>query len=262
MISTPGCTDASARLTLESNHALAGTQVASIRITATVQAARARTTIDAVQTRAAAAEEQSQYLEATLIRLGTPEESLEQFRESILINQATETPLSTLAIRAEELNRSEISSPTPNFDAGSPTPTVPIVTPASARIVVSPTFAPLPTGSELPHLENLVMATGVRNDDCAREVTGLFSSRSQEIYIVAEAVNILSGSVVEARCFQEENPIGPIYSFSPDDDIERACIWFYVDPSDFEFIPGQYGVELYLDGLLASPRVPFTITTR
>lgn len=257
-----GCTDNSAQLTLEANHAQVSTQVDALRVSATVQSARARTTIDFIETRSAAAATQSQFLEATLIATGFAPELLASFRERQLEAPPTATVTPTLAASTSPQDESLATLPTATPILETVTATIPAVSPFAPGVI---TASPIPTQPSFiidinaPHLENPLLATGVGSDDCAIGATAQFSISSLEIYIVAEAVNVPSGSVIEARWFRSAEPVGPIYDFVPDFDIERACIWFFVDPTDFEFIAGSYSVDLLLNGQAATPPLPFSI---
>lgn len=251
-----GCANREAQRTLEANHILVSTQIADLRITATVQAARARTTVDFVETRAAVAATKGQLLEATLVAYGIPVEAVQTYRARVLGNRSTTTPSPTHDPAAlPQLTTRPQSSPTPL--PLTITPTAPVVTPFS--LLLTPTSEFLPADPDAPHLENPVTAAAVDSDDCAINITSQFETTSAEIYIVAEAVNAPAGTIIEARWFREGESIGPIYSFAPDFDIERACIWFFVDPTDFEFLPGVYAVDLVLNGEPASPSIAFTI---
>ncbi len=247
------CGSSDAQQTLEANYVAAGTQVADLRLSATVQGARARTTVDAVQTDASLAATRSQFLESTLVALDAPENAIATFRAQSLGAQATAPPTDAPAPNS-----------TPSLIAGSdpdstPTPTIPPITP----LVPTQGAPPLPTSSDPDalRLEDPAMATGVDNNGCAVGVTTQFSSDTQEIYIVARGVNIPANRVTfEARWFREGQPIGPVYSYSPQEAYDSLCIWFFVDQTDFAFEPGSYSAVMTIDGSNAFQPLPFTIT--
>jgi hypothetical protein len=251
-----GCVDNTAQLTLEANHAQAGTQVADLSLSATVHVARALTTLDSITTRSAAAATQSQFLESTLIATGFAPDALVNFRQQQIQERPTPTITPTFALSPESANENAVLTTTPTLATA--TPTVPAVSPFAPVQVAQPTLAAT-IDVNAPHLENPVLATGVDSDDCATGVTTQFSISSPAIYVVAEAVNMPSGNVVEARWYRGIEPVGPVYTFAPDFNIERACIWFFIDSSDFEFTVGQYNVQLMLNGQTATPLIPFNI---
>ncbi|MCA9914011.1 MAG: hypothetical protein KC496_11705 [Anaerolineae bacterium] len=246
------------RLTLEANHIAAGTQVADLRLTATVQQARARTTVDAVQTDAALAATQSQFLEATLIALDMPAESVATFRAQMLVSQPTPQPTDS---PQPNTTPSLIAAEGSDAQGGNtPTPTIPGITPLAPtqNIQVAVTTA----DPDALRLENPTTATGVDDNGCAVDSRTQFSTNAQEIYIIARAFNLpASGVMFEARWFREGQAIGPVYTYSPDQAVDSLCIWFFVDQTDFTFTPGNYSVVLTINGSNAFEPIPFQITT-
>lgn len=227
------CGSSEAQQTLVSNHAQAGTQLADLRVSATVLAARAQTTLDFAQTDAALAATQSQFLESTLVNEGVSAEQLATERARILSGEVTLPP-----------------GATPEATASSPAPANP-----------NPAGQPTPTaGSNGPRLENPQLATGTDANGCAVGATTQFRTDSREIYVVAIARDIPANSITfEARWFREGQPIGPVYSYRPDYDVTQECVWFFVDPTDFAFEPGSYSVVIDMQGEPAFEPLPFTI---
>ncbi len=252
------CGTNEARLTLEANHVAAGTQVADLRLTATVQEARARTTVDAIQTDAALAATQSQFLEATLVALDMPEESVATFRAQALVSQPTAQPTNSpqpnttpSLIAADDDGRDNVDTATP---------TIPGITPLAATR--NAPAVPTSSDPDALRLENPALTVGVDDNGCAVDSRTQFSTNAQEIYIVARAVNIPAGGVTfEARWFREGQAIGPVYSYSPDQAADSLCIWFFVDQTDFTFEPGNYSAVLAINGSNAFDPLPFQITT-
>lgn len=243
------------RLTLEANHIAAGTQVADLQVTATVQQARARTTVDAVQTDAALAATQSQFLEATLIALDVPEERVATFRAQALVSQPTPQPTNS-----PQPNTTPSLIAAENNSENPPTPTIPGITPLAPTQNFS--AAATPADPDALRLENPAIATGVDDNGCAVDARTQFSTNAQEIYIVARAINLPAGGVTfEARWFREGQAIGPVYSYSPDQAADSLCIWFFVDQTDFTFSPGNYSVVLTINGSNAFDPLSFQITT-
>jgi len=250
-----GCSDVSFERTLEANHAAGGTQLAQLRMTGTVQIARMNTTLEFSQTRVALAATRSAFLQATLVDFGMSEAALGEFRTQqfrLRQVQPTATPIGIEATAGNSNGTPPTLPPPANF-----TPTVPDVTPLA--LLFTPT--PLPdvlANPDAPRLENPVTALGVGQDDCAVNITAQFAPTTAEIYVVATAVNIASGTRLTSRwLFGGEQQAA--FSFTPDFDIERACIWFFVDQSDFEFVPGQWSVVLDINGQAAIDPLTFNI---
>jgi hypothetical protein len=234
--------------TLESNQALAGTQLADLRITATVEAARALTTIDAMQTRAAVAATQSNLLEATLIAMGITPAALQTQRQLIL--GSSPTPLPSPSLDPE-------SSEAVIFVAASPSPTSPIVT-LNARNPTATTAA-----TQDPNAMQVgtpYTALGAGQDGCGENLTAVFGMDTVEIYVIVRVLNIKANTTTfAARWERDGQAVGPVYDFRPDYDVDELCVWFFVDPTDFEFLAGSYTVTIDVNGVPSSPPVPFVI---
>lgn len=248
------CATTESSLTLEANHALAGTQVADLRITASVQSARAETTLDFMGTRASLGATQSSHLEATLIASGFSANGMATQRQNILGNTATPRPTFT---PASETDNQAAATALPIFETF--TPTVPGVTlnapQPTATIAIQATLDPngLRFGS-------LVTATGAGDDGCGSGVTSTFTMGVSEIYVILPVFNITANqSTFSARWQRDGEPVGPVYDFSPDFDADELCIWFFVDETDFEFLPAQYTVTIDVNGQPATNPVPFII---
>lgn len=239
---------------LETNHALAGTQVANLRVTASVQAARAQTTLDFMQTRPAFAAIQSVALESTLEADGTDTSYIQTQRALIL--GSSPTPSITPTFAAEETENLNLPTFTPISET--PTPTIPGVTPIFPTETAVPTLPPDPNALRL---ENPRTALAAGSDGCGTNLTSSFTINTQEIYIIVTAFNLeRQGTTLSARWAYEGQPVGPVYDYTPDRDYEQLCIWFYVDQTDFDFLAGNYTVTIDIDGVPAFAPLPFTIS--
>jgi len=235
------CGTPTVQLTLEADNALANTQIANIRSTATVSKARIQITLDFAGTRAIEVEQQGQFLRSTLVALGT---------DSAFI--ANNLPLPG------------------NFPTFTPPPTSPAsvqVTPIAqpavteelnaqgtrVQVTIEPTEAP-----SQPRLENIVLSSGVNNDDCAIDTNPRFTPNSTEIYVVATAYNIPAGATI-ASVWQSNGTEVALFSFQPETNINGSCIWFFIDQSDAEFVVGTWTVELQLNNVSVAPPLPFQI---
>lgn len=249
------CASTEGALTLEANHALAGTQVADLRITASVQAARAETTLDFMGTRASLGATQSVFLEETLVATGFAPDAIATRRQVIL--GSTPTPLPTETLRPEETQAVIIGSQVATLPPTAPPVTLNAPNPTTPPQVAlpSPTFDP----DEL-YVTNVITATGAGDDGCGTGVTSIFGMDTPEIYVIAPAFNIeANGATFGARWERDGIQVGPIYTFVPDFSAEQLCIWFFVDETDFEFIAGAYTVTIEIDGQPAANPAPFII---
>lgn len=210
------------QLTLIAQNATLQSEIGAVRQTATVDAERLQITVDYMGTLIGRAEEQRALLQATLVARGTDPSNI-----------------------APQFN-----TPFPTPGGVNPNPAlVPMSTPEQTEIVQETTT---------PALVNYTIASGVGNDDCAINNVSTFTTADSEIYVVATGENIASGTNIAARFSVGGQEIR--HDFTPDFDIDGACVWFFIDQNDLEFRPGTWSVQLELNGVSASPPIPFTIT--
>ncbi len=230
------CNGNTADNAIATQHSVASTGLFVAQATTTVLAARLETTLDYVSTRVSFAATQSQFLKATLVQAGTPIDYLEAYQRSvftgaIVLPTATARPQAT-AGSLQQMTQIALTLPT--------------VTP----------FGVTPTGTA-PRLDNIVMATSVGNDDCALGAVLQFTADVPEIYVVATAYNIAPGTQLASRWRIGDNE--KVFDFTPDFAIDGKCIWFFVDQTDFTFVPGTWSVALEINGTPAAPATQFVI---
>ena len=216
----------------------AATQVAALIATTTLEAARLHTTLDYTVTRASLASTQGSFLELTLETRGTPASVLQEFQAQIFSSFATATPTA-----ASDQRLSQSTSVATQLVV------TPLIIPTSNEPVVDP---------NAPRLENIVTSTGVDGDDCAVGETNVFTTATPSIYVVARAVNVLQDTRLGSRWnLNGEQVIS--YEFTPNFTIENACIWFFMDQADVIFTPGEWTVQLDINGSPAALPINFTI---
>ncbi len=227
------CAGDGAQQTLEADHAALSTQISDIRASATVQADRLQITLEQAQTAVRSALVQNQNLVATLVRAGFDPTSLEQVTPIILPTATATLPagVSTFA-------------PAATVDAAFSTP------------AVSEALTPTPGGEAV--LYNAVMAEGVGENDCALAAVGSFAPTVEAIYVVATANNIQPGMKLSSIWYREGQQI-VLHEFTPDFGINQNCIWFFIDQTDTEFLPGAYTVQLAIDDQPSGPLLQFVI---
>jgi len=224
------CAASEDRSELLTQAAFVGRQRAELASTATVQTARLQTTLDYSGTRVGLAATQSQLLKSTLAALGTPMDVLDAFQRDFI---------------------GTIPTPAPPGDPASPrspTPNRPLITPPAAS----------PSPASGPRLEDIALTERVGADDCPIGNANSFSAQAQAIYVVARAVDAPSGTVFSSRWLLRNEEVIR-YEFIPNFAIERACIWFYIDPQEVAFTPGPWAVILQVNGQDAAPPIAFTI---
>lgn len=129
---------------------------------------------------------------------------------------------------------------------------LPILVPSAATGI--PTSTPLPTLTPSavptraqPEISNFVLTKDVGSDGCALGATDVFRSSAARIYVSARVTNVLPSSTLVVRWFHEGDEVSHFetHIFTP---LYQNCVWFYVDQSAFAFVPGNYHVQLELDG--------------
>jgi hypothetical protein len=212
------------QLTLIAQNATLQSEIVAVRETASVEAERLQITVDYVNTLVGRAEGDRIQMQATLVSRGTDPASIANIAPQF------NTPF-----------------PVPGTPGANVTPTpLPEAALATQEVVTGPS------------LVNYMMAPGVGSDDCALNPTTNFTTDTAEIYVVATGMNIPAGTNIAARFSVGGQEIR--HDFTPEFDINGACIWFFIDQNDLEFRPGTWSVELDLNNAPVSPPIPFTIT--
>ncbi|MGB7339342.1 MAG: hypothetical protein WBC91_10660 [Phototrophicaceae bacterium] len=255
------CAETGVSLTSEANYAFAGTQVADLRVTATVQAARAETTLDFMGTRSARAAAQSSFFEETLVATGFAPDLLATQRQQALGGASpTPQPSATPLVTVEDGSSSGVTP----VAGQTLTPTPPAVTINAPNAAVNPPTSAVQIQAT-PDLGGLILgnvltATGAGDDGCGSGVTSIFGMNTTEIYVIIPTFNITANTyTLAARWQRAGQAIGPVYDFTPLADSEQLCIWFFVDNTDFPFEAGNYSVTIDVNGQAVSGPIPFVI---
>jgi len=241
MLFLVGCTSQGMSLTLAAEHQIQGTQFFDIQTTASVQAGRIQSTQDYYTTESAFSATQSQFLKTTLIARGTPQDVLDAYQRQI------ETGGLSLPTRTPR--------PTPTFEPLIPPTPLPGAPKADSSAAGSAkgggnTGADSVLGAATPavgpRLVNLTTSPSVGDDDCAQNAATTFSTSTPEIYIVANAYEITPGMTLSSQW--DISGQQRTFDYDPKFAIDGACIWFYIDQSEFTFQPGEAHVSLSLNG--------------
>lgn len=226
------------QLTLVAQNVSLTTQIAAVRETATYESDQLQITLEYMNTLVGQAQGQGNELRATLVSRGTEPASINPSGEGF-------SPQIT-----PPANTDMVNLPPESINAGAP----PDQALAPENAPDAPTQMPL---GDAPSLINIVMSTGVGNNDCATGVTSQFTTSTNAIYVVATAQNIVPGTSIDSRWQVGAESV--VYNFTPDFNINNECIWFYIDQSSMTFTPGDWQVQLDVNGVAAGPAVPFSI---
>ncbi len=238
---------------------LAQTQIAAVRSTATINADRVLITLESAQTAVANVDLQSTRIASTLIAGGMT-----------FVDASAITPVvSTLdAPIATGTTGSQIANPLL-------TPGAPVVNNGGAAqgdSALVPVTATLPADQSssnqtnnvqvdpsAPNLSNMTLTDAVGADDCPISSSTSFSSSTTEIYVTAVGNNIPANATLDSIWWLEGSQMQD-YSWSPGFEVNGVCIWFRLPASEVTFTPGNWNVELTVDGVIAGS-LDFTITS-
>lgn len=224
--------------TAVADNMLLQTQMAAISGTATVEADRVMITVEHAQTAVRQVDELNARLQGMLAQEGTPAEFIQQTMPQVGQVEAP-TIQATSALAAD-------------FAAGT---VVPQITPTA----VAANATPEAQSAAQPGLSNIVTAPGVGDNDCPLSEQNAFTPQDVEIYVTAVANGIQPGTNIASRWYREGVEL-VYHDFTPDFAINDNCIWFYMDQTDTAFTPGNWTVQLEINGQIVGQPVPFTIT--
>ena len=218
--------------------------IEALRATATVVRARVQTTLDYAGTRVGQAESARAFLASNLISLGTEAAFIEANLAQL---EPLATPISRNTPAAQTSGAVTVEAQPPTQRAGI------IVTPPA--LVLDPTAT-----ASGPRLENITMASGVNEFECARDVNPRFTPASTAIYVVGRAYRVPAGATISSTWRRAGVEIVS-FSFHREHEINDNCIWFYIDQTDTPFTVGSWSVEISVDGLPLSSPVAFEIVS-
>lgn len=244
LVSLAGCVSSGTdQQTLEAYNSTLNAQLSSIQTTATVERERLLVTIEHAETRVAHVSTQQREMLSTLEERGVDTSIL----PSVITEPApaSNNDLPTPAIQVND-NRPPVATP----------PAVTVTQVQVTPFTVTPE-AVTPEAQQA-NLTDLVTSRRVGNDDCALDITNQFESDTQQIYVVARAVNIQAGMTITSTWWQNGTQVAT-FDFAPDFDIENACIWFFAEQSDFQFAPGNYQVALQIQGTPVEQAIQFAV---
>lgn len=237
---------------------LAQTQIAAVRATATLNADRMLITLESAQTAVGNVNLQSTRIASTLIAGGMS-----------FVDANAITPVAS----TQDVS---IATSTPGSQIANPllTPGAPVVNSGgaaqgdSALVPTTPT-APGDSSSDqsaenvqvdpsAPSLTSITLTDAVGADDCPISSSTSFSASTTEIYVTAVGNNIPASATLDSIWWLEGAQMQN-YSWTPGFAVNGVCIWFRLPSSEVTFTPGNWSVDLTIDGAPAGS-LGFTIT--
>ncbi|MEO1444022.1 MAG: hypothetical protein AAFV33_26725, partial [Chloroflexota bacterium] len=232
-------------MTLQAQNNEMSTQIFDLRQTATVEVDRMMITVEHAQTEVSSVQLQRDAMRATSLARGTDPAFFEAS-----IPGGNNLPV---GITPEVLIPVDPNDPA----------VAPPITPAGAPVQPQgqPTQpAPQPTVPlDGPRLSSPTLTTSVGNDDCATASLNTFEAATPEIYIVATAMEFPANTTVTTT-WTRDGQVMDSYDFTYDFEIDGACIWSFIDQTDFAFTPGNWAVQLQLSTGGGVGPLPFSIT--
>jgi hypothetical protein len=142
-------------------------------------------------------------------------------------------------------------------------PTQPGVTPLADLVTDTPPPAPATLNTPAPDQPRLTdPRTGTQvgaNSDCVENPQTTFTPDTAEIYISVRVENAPAGTEFTSRWLLNGDEI-ITHTYTPDFPIDGRCIWFFVDQSEITFTPGNWSIEMRINGQPVLEPQPFTIT--
>lgn len=239
--------------TLVAQNESLNTEIAAVRQTATVDADRLMITLEHAQTQIRTVNEQTGQLSATLVAAGTP---------------ATGINLNAITPQFAPPNAAEPgaagAAPPPANPLQLTTPLAPTPVPITPGLGAAgdpggggaaPNTTPNPNQ---PSVTNITVAPQVGPDDCAVNPTTSFTVNDSAIYVVATANNITPGTTISTD-WLVNGALAINYDWTPDFEINGACIWFFIDQTEVEFTPGNWQVQFNINGTPQGQPATFSI---
>jgi hypothetical protein len=128
-------------------------------------------------------------------------------------------------------------------------------------------FTPTPgAGAAGDGTSNLItdvgMALAVRDSDgCAQQVLSQVSAQSSRLYATARVRNALASTQVSVSWLVSGQVVYTNSAYTLPQDDPDFCLWFYIEPVDVSFAPGEWAVQFLVNGQPAGAPAPFTMTS-
>lgn len=145
------------------------------------------------------------------------------------------------------------------------TPPATVVSRASTEAAGTPTpVAEAPAAAtpaaNSPHVGQLVTAAGVDTsaNNSPINPTNSFPRNISAIYAVLQADQVPAGTTAFARWTREDQPFQDTREIRAAQDFTKTYIEFSLQPTPGKLTPGNYAVQIFLDGA-PGPRTQFTV---
>ena len=107
-------------------------------------------------------------------------------------------------------------------------------------------------------LGRTVTAAGIGDHNAPVDETSTFNASDDRIYVVAEAQSIDPGTVLFARWSRDGQPFEDSPELKANQAYQDTFVEFHLEPVSGDFNPGQYNVQLFVNGN-PSQQASFTV---
>jgi len=127
-------------------------------------------------------------------------------------------------------------------------------------------FTPAPSeGTVQPGTSNQLTQIGpalsvLDDDGCAASLVQTVSSGTPRIYATTRMLNAVAGTQVSVSWSVDGQVVYTNTSFALPQDDPDFCLWFYIEPSDVTFSPGNWSIQFLINGTPAGQPSGFVIT--
>jgi hypothetical protein len=231
-------------MTLQAQNNVMSTQMFDLRQTATVEIDRMMITVEHAQTEVSSVQLQRDAMRATSLARGTDPAFFDVNIPGGNNLPAGITPEAIISANSNDPVFAPPITPVGALEQSAAQPTQPptIAVPVAGARLVSP-----------------ALTTNVGNDDCATTTETTFDETTPEIYIVATAVEFPPNTTVTTTWTRDGQVIDS-YDFTYDFEIDGACIWSFIDQTEYAFTPGQWAVQLQVSAGGGVGPLSFTVT--
>lgn len=235
--------------TLIAQNVTLSTEIASARGTATAGAEQIRITNEFFTTQVQGASDRQLFIVRTLSALGVDTSGVDLITPQLVLS----TPIggADAAVQSSVAGGGvTVVAPTPLEFGSTPMPTVG----AGSTAAIPPTIDP-----SQPNLGNVSVSSTVGSDDCATGSSTSFDVTTPEIYAVGTANNFPAGYSLNFT-WTRNGEVLLTDTFTWEAPVNGACIWYFVTPADFEFLPGSYSVSFDTNSIPVGSTVTFELT--
>lgn len=149
---------------------------------------------------------------------------------------------------------------TPGYNEPLPGEWTPTPLPGSEPDVVPPGATPAPNATN--QIVQVGPALAVRDSDgCAVAIQTSFPASSSRIYATARILNATAGTSVQAAWSSGGQVVFSNTAYTLPADDADFCVWFYIEPADVTFSPGEWSLQFLVNGQQSGASAAFTLTS-